>query len=145
MDRRDGVYISIIMTLVAVIITDVADFPDWKWSEVRVNEKTLYASSATLIGLATFGSVLGIKLVKDAKARMTNNVGIIVIFLSVVMLILLQWAIMLKACCLDFDLWELGILHTLTLFCLIGIMVGFVFLLDPLLSHQSSSSAKSPF
>ena len=142
MGRRDGVYISIIVALIVVIITITIHPLDWKESDVKVSRDTAYVSSATLIGLATFGSVLGIKLGKSPEARIWNNRGVFTITCSVLILILLQWLIMLEACCLDSVLLGVGLLHVFTLACLVGIILGFVILLEPSLNPQPKRSTK---
>ena len=104
---------------------------------------TIYVSSITLIGLATFGSVLGIKLGKNPESRKWNYLGIGVISVSVIMVITLQWFIMLQACCIDFGSSKFLTLQIGTLLYLMGIIVGFAFVLEPLLSPKSGDSATS--
>ena len=110
---------------------------------MRVNEGDLYTSSATLSGLAVFGSVLGIKLGKSPEAHIWENMGMTVIVGSLTALIILQGIVMLKACCLNFDLLELYMLQGGTVLCLIGILMGFAVILEPSLNSQSQNPAKS--
>ena len=146
MNRWDSICITITVTpaLFFVIITCTADFSDWEGPDAEVDANALYVSSATLIGLATFGSVLGIKLGKGPKAPVWNNRGVVVIAISSMMLIAMQWLIMLKACCLDFDQPNLVMLHIGTLAYLMGIMIGSAFVLEPSLNPQRKGLTKSP-
>lgn len=135
------IFLTAVPGLLLIVIPMIVDFSSWTESEVNVDADTIYVSSATLIGLATFGSVLGIKLVKGLKAQKRNYMGIGIISVSVMMVIILQWFIMLQACCMDFDslsfvIWQVG-----TLGYLMGIIAGFAFILESSLNLESEDSA----
>ena len=73
----------------------------------------------------------------------STGIGMIVITSSIVLLVFLQGLVMLKACCLNFDLWELYALQVGTMICLMGILLGFAVILEPSLSSQRQDTTKS--
>ena len=141
MERKSVIFAIIVALLLIALIFYIMHPLNWTKS-IKVSSDTLYVSSATLSGLATFGSVLGIKLGKTHESHKWNNIGMMIITISVVFLIILQGMIMLKACCMDFNLWELSVLQWGTMICLIGILLGFAAILEPSLNSQHSDPTK---
>ena len=135
--------IAAIPGLVIIFFIQMVDFSIWAVSEINVSVDTIYVSSVTLIGLATFGSVLGIKLGRDLKALKWNYIGIGIVSISVMMVIILQWFVMIQACCRDLDPSIFLALQAGTLFYLVGILVGFIIVLDPILNPKSGDSTTS--
>ena len=143
MNQKNTIFVIIMVLLLTAFIFYIIYYSSGTKSEIKVSPDTLYTSSATLSGLATFGSVLGIKLGKTHESRKWNNMGMMVIVGSVTSWIILQGIVMLKACCLDFDLLELYVFQGGTMVCLIGILLGFAVILGPSLNPQSQTPAKS--
>ena len=143
--RRWNIYIACVAVpgFVLIVMSIIVGFSSLTKVEVNVDPNTLYVSSATLIGLATFGSVLGIKLGKDPTSQKWNYLGIGVISVSVMMVIILQWLTMIYACCMHLNSWAFVIWQFGTLIYLMGIIAGFAFVLEPSLSLKSVDSATS--
>ena len=69
---------------------------DW---EISVERDTVYLASATIVGLATFGSLLSVRVLGSPKTLKPRKRGFFIISIGVGMTIGFQSILMHKACC----------------------------------------------
>ena len=97
----------------------------------------MYTSGATLIGLATFGSFIGVVI--TGKNKEAEYAGAMLMVGSSISVIVTQGIVMLHACCID---WNQTILCTAiiaTIICSFLIVCGFAYIAEVLLKSGSKN------
>lgn len=100
-----------------------AEKADDGW-EVDVDRDTVYL--ATIVGLATFGSLVTVRVLGKPKTRRTRKLGSVLMFGGAVIVISYQSFLMYSACCSSISAWQFGNLFLLTVAVLVAITIGFV-------------------
>ena len=142
--------VAAISTLISILTLTVAldgfgvrfatDFDETK----PLSPDAIYLGGATIIGLATFGSALAIriKMERTARGKSRQQVRIGLLLGGALALIISQWVLMLGACCLEDDLDLFFYFHAMTLISAVLVIVSFGSLLDRMFS--SSSKPQKP-
>ena len=91
---------------------------------IEVDRNTVYMSGATIISLATFGSILGIRIKTDHETSKTRSKGVKCIFGGITAVIILQGSLMITACCTGLDSNVLFGFLILTCLALVFIVAG---------------------
>ena len=114
---------------------DMEDMEDMPY----IDRETIYAASATLMGFATFGSILGMRL-SGSVAEVHRFVGAITMICGMVGVIFTQAQIMYRACCdvLSNDI--MGLFIAGTAGTLTTIVVGFAIIVEGQIKYQNGSN-----
>lgn len=99
-------------------------------SKIKVGPNTIYMSGATIISLATFGSILGIRIKPDHKTSKTQSRGFNYIFGGITAVIVLQGILMILACCVGLNSGFLIGVLILTCVALLAIVAGIAIIHD---------------
>ena len=67
--------------------------------QVKVNPDAVYLGAATIISLATFGSILGIKVHGIHRYSTKKKIGYLMMGSGVIGIIASQWFLVVQACC----------------------------------------------
>ncbi len=117
---------------------------DWdkKPSKIEVDRNVVYMSGATIISLATFGSILGIRVRTNRKTFRSQSIAFGMIWLGTIAIIWIQGSLMIYACCLKLDPSLLHFFLLGTCATLVAIITGVVIIHGPS-RDQASDLAKS--
>lgn len=131
-----SVIISILALSVALDRFEIRPAADYAGTE-PLSPDAIYLGGATLIGLATFGSVIGIRIIagKDVK---NERLGAALMLSGVVVVIIAQGALMLYACCWGVSSATFYLLIPLTVICSTLIIVAFGHIVETLLKSHST-------
>ena len=102
-----------------------------------VDRDTVYLASATILALATFGSVLAVVVSGRPEIHKPKGQGASMMFAGVGAVIILQFLIMYGACCSNFDAGYFFILLLFTAVALVIVVGGFARVIDSLLKDPS--------
>ena len=75
-----------------------AERKDDSW-ELDVKRDTMYLASATIIGLATFGSLVSVRVLGDPITLKLRTQGFFMMYIGVIVVIICQFFLMYGACC----------------------------------------------
>ena len=117
-----------------------AERKDDDWG-VGVKRDTVYLASATIVGLATFGSLVTIRVFGKPETRGRRKAGSIAMFAGAGIVISYQSFLMYIACCGSINVEYFTGLLMLTVAALISISIGFVLILDSWLKDEKDSSS----
>ena len=132
--------ISILAFTVALDGFEIHPAPDF--SETKpLSLDAIYLGGATLIGLATFGSVIGTRLIKGSYDAQEKK-GVVLMFAGPAGLITAQGIIMFFACCFGVNASVFYVLHTITLVFAIITILGLGYIVEALLRSFSSKPQK---
>ena len=132
--------ISILALTVALDGFEIRPATDHAETE-PLSPDAIYLSGATLIGLATFGSVIGTRIIKGSKDAQERR-GAVMMAVGPAGVIVAQGFLMFFACCWVYDTGVFYVLHTLTLVFAIMIIFGFGLIVDALFRKFDSKSQK---
>lgn len=85
----------------------------------------LYEATATVMGLVSFGSFVGIKLSTNRERAGLQRGGLIMIFGCNIIMVLIQSSTMLGICCLDIHMARYAVYIQLTAITLMGMLFGY--------------------
>ena len=117
-----------------------AERKDESWN-FGVDRDTVYLASATILALATFGSVLAVVVSGRPETHKPKRQGASMMFAGVGAVIILQFLIMYGACCSNFDAGYFFILLLFTATALAIVASGFALLLDSWFTSLSKTEA----
>ena len=120
-----------------VIEAEKAD-DDWP---VEVGRDTVYLASATIVGLATFGSLLSVRVLGSPKTLKPRKRGFFIISIGVGMTIGFQSILMHKACCGSISAVLFDCLFLATVVALVLIACGFSLIRDSWFKDGTDSSS----
>ena len=120
-----------------VIEAERAD-DDWP---VEVGRDTVYLASATIVGLATFGSLLSVRVLGSPKTLKPRKRGFFIISIGVGMTIGFQSILMHKACCGSISAVLFDCLFLATVVALVLIACGFSLIRDSWFKDGTDSSS----
>ena len=108
---------------------------DWR---LEIERDTLYLASATIIALATFGSLVTVRFLGYSKTLKTRGHGIILMFGGVIVVIVCQSILMYGACCGSINTMGFVGLFGATAVSLVSITIGFAMILESGLKDSST-------
>ena len=114
-----------------------AERKDYKW-EVGVKKDTVYLASATIVALATFGSLVSIRVFGNPKTLKSRTWGFGMIFSGVLLVLISQSALMYGACCGSISATGFSCFFRWTVVGLIAIAYGSILILDSELNDLSN-------
>ena len=117
-----------------------AERKDESWN-FGVDRDTVYLASATILALATFGSLLAVVVSGRPETHKSKRQGVSMMFAGVGAVIILQFLIMYGACCSNFDAGYFFILLLFTVVALAIVASGFALLLDSWFTSPSKTEA----
>ena len=129
--------ISILALTVALDRFEIRPATDFAETE-PLSPDAIYLGAATLIGLATFGSVIGTSITKGSKDARVKS-GASMIALGTAGVIGMQGLLMFAACCWGVHTYVVFILVTLTLVFVFITILGFGRIMDELFKRFSKS------
>ena len=97
--------------------------------QIKISPDTVYVGAATIIGLATFGSVLGLRFSRIHERHGTVEVGTAIILGAIVLLIFVQGNLMFSACCGNLSPDTFAFMLALSITSLIVAIFGFGYIL----------------
>ena len=113
---------------------------DNNW-EIGVERDTVYLASATIVGLATFGSLLSVRVLGSPKTLKPRKRGFFIISIGVGMTIGFQSILMHKACCGSISAVLFECLLFATVVALVLIACGFSLIRDSWFKDGTDSSS----
>ena len=119
-----------------------AERKDDNW-EVGVERDTVYLASATIIALATFGSMVTIRVLGKPQTRKFREQGIVMMSGGIGAAITVQSLLMYGACCGSMDKTLLSIFLVMATTTIIFVIIGFARILDSWLTDEKDPS-KAP-
>lgn len=96
-------------------------------SNKKLSRDTVYTASATIIGLAVFGSLLAIRF--GSQKSWERKIGTILIFFGIMMVVIIHAVFMLRACCGSLDAESFRWMITWTVVALLSMIVSGVVLI----------------
>ena len=100
-----------------------------------------YTSSATLAGLAIFGSVLGVRLSTKTEAGSKRNAGVVTMLGGVIATVSIHGKFMHYACCQDFHEVWFGLMVIVTVIAMLAIVIGFTLIIEASIQRGGSSTS----
>ena len=100
---------------------------NWK---IDVDRGTVYLASATIISLATFGSLVTVRVIGSPKTLKPRMRGFVTMFSGVLVVIIIQSILMYSACCGSMSTIGLGGLFFATVLALTSIIIGFAMIME---------------
>ena len=114
--------------------------PAMDYAETKpLSPDAIYLGGATLIGLATFGSVIGTRLIKGSNDAQEKR-GVVLMFAGLAGLITAQGILMFFACCWRVNTGAFYVWHTITLVFAIITVLGLGYIVEALFRSSSSKS-----
>ena len=107
---------------------------------IKIERDTVYLASATIIGLATFGSLVTVRAIGKPETRESRKWGLILMYGGVLVVISYHSFFMYNACCGGINVMQFGGLFVTTVVALISIAFGSVLFLDVGLNDESPST-----
>ena len=111
---------------------------DWK---IDVDRDTVYLASATIVGLATFGSLMTVRVFGKPKTSNTRAWGFSIMFAGMLFLIVFQSILMYVTCCSGADSVAFTILFSVTVMFLVFIAIGFFLIVGASFKDEVDSSS----
>ena len=106
---------------------------------VEVGRDTVYLASATIVGLATFGSLVTIRILGTPKTREARKWGAVMMFSGVVGVIGYQSFLMYIACCSSINASQFAGFLWLTVGVLVSIALGSGLIMDSWFKDEENS------
>ena len=114
-----------------------------KW-EVSIERDTVYLASATIVGLATFGSLVTVRVIGRPKTHKPRKHGVILMYGGTIVVINYHSLFMYSACCSGINEAQFIILFITTVAALVAIAFGSVLMLDSRLNEEKDPSKPDP-
>ena len=132
MELLAGVLLTVVAGLFVVPEVNAQSFD--VVDDDALSRDAAYTGSATIVGLAIFGSLMSIRLRKissaEPKAKALQRLGVKLIILGCVVLVSIHMLFMGFMCCEDPGNWTM-LVAVATILSLVTILIGFVKYLDP--------------
>ena len=106
----------------------------------NVDRDTVYLASATIVGLATFGSLVTIRALGKPKTRRARKWGSVLMFGGAISVVIYQSSLMYGACCGSVNAIQFTGSVLLTVGAMITISLGFVLVMDAWLKDEEDPS-----
>lgn len=132
-------FILLMMLLVFSVDKPVSPTEDTE-DTLPIDREAIYAASATLMGFATFGSILGVRMSGSSATEVYRFVGSVTMICGAVGVIFTQAWIMYYACCAVLSNEVMGLFMVGTAGTLATIVVGFAVIVEGRIKHQNGSS-----
>ena len=133
---KDVVYLGIMALLLTLLVVSlVSDEPLGKTTG-SLDNNAVYMGAATIIGLATFGSILGLRITitSESYKKKLKAVGMIIYGATGVAII--QGCLMVFLCCVKLPPSVLFIANALTVIGIGAILLGVAMMMDEQFSHH---------
>ena len=108
--------------------------------DLEVKRDTVYLGSATIISLATFGSLVTVRVLGSPKTLEPRMLGFVTMFGGVIAVIIIQSIIMYGACCGSMSTIGFAGLFFATAVALASIIIGFAMILESWFKDEKGSA-----
>lgn len=140
---------SLVLILGLVIVSGIVDASKHNadsgqdavgWTN-GLSRDAAYTSSATLAGLAIFGSVLGVRLSTKTEAGSKRNAGVVTMLGGVISTVTLHGNFLYYACCQDFHEVWFRLMVIVTVIAMLAIALGFTLIIEASIQKGGSSTS----
>ena len=133
---KDVAYLGIMALLLALLVVSlVSDEPLSKETD-NVKNDAVYMGAATIIGLATFGSILSLRITITSESYKKKLKAVSMIIYGAAGVVATQGCLMILLCCVKLPPSVLFMANTLTVIGIGAILVGTARMMEEQFSHH---------
>ena len=112
--------------------------------KVKISPDAVYLGAATIISLAAFGSILGIRIKGMHSSSTMKKIGYPMMGGGVIVVIASQWFLVVQACCKELSIDEFAWAYGFTMASLMLVVLGFTVFVDSEFARSTKDQDEQP-